>query len=117
MGWVNSTYSMMKDGLTIDIRALALFRIYTRHADPIFFDDKLYPLQEFCIHIYNIYIIERKKIVCFLASWAPPLGVADGTEGIFGFYRTRVGCGPASGPTLKKRALCHTCPVVGRRIN
>ena len=29
---------------------------------------------------------------------------------------TCVGCGPASGPTLIK-ALCHTCPVVGRRTN
>ena len=27
-----------------------------------------------------------------------------------------MGCGPASGPALKK-ALCPTCPVVGRRIN
>ena len=55
-------------------------------------------------------------VVCFLASEAPPLRGADGTEGIFGFCRTRVGCGPASGPTLKK-ALYRTCPVVGQRIN
>ena len=29
-------------------------------------------------------------------------GNADGAEGNLGFYRTRVGCGPASGPTFKK---------------
>ena len=55
-------------------------------------------------------------VVCFLASVAPPLVGTDGIKGIFGFCRTRVGCGPASCPTLKK-ALCCTCPVVGRRIN
>ena len=32
---------------------------------------------------------------------------ADAAEGIFGNCRTRVDCGPASGPTLKK-ALCQT---------
>ena len=30
--------------------------------------------------------------------------------------QTRVGYGPATGPTLKT-ALCHTCPVVGRMTN
>ena len=52
-------------------------------------------------------------------SWRlrrPYRGNADETEGIFGFCRTRVGCGPASKPTLIK-ALCRTCPVVGRRTN
>ena len=52
-------------------------------------------------------------------SWRlrrPHWGNADGAEGIFGSCRTRVGCGPASGPTLKK-ALCRTCRVVGRRTN
>ena len=39
-------------------------------------------------------------------SWRlrrPHWGNADGAEGIFGFCATRVGCGPASGLTLKKR--------------
>ena len=40
----------------------------------------------------------------------------NGAEGIFGFYQTRVGCSPVHGPTLKK-ALYHTCLVVGQRIN
>ena len=43
-------------------------------------------------------------------------GNTDRAEGIFGFCWTCVGCGPASGPTLIK-ALCRTCPVVGRRTN
>ena len=55
-------------------------------------------------------------VVCFLVSGEPPLGGADGTEDVFGFCRTCVGCGPASRPNLKK-ALCRTCSVVGRRIN
>ena len=41
-------------------------------------------------------------VVCFLASGLPPLRGADVAEGIFGFCWMRVGCGPASGPTLKK---------------
>ena len=55
-------------------------------------------------------------VVCFLASGAPTLGGADRAECIFGFCRMRVGCEPASGPTLKK-ALCRTCLVVERRTN
>ena len=52
----------------------------------------------------------------FPGLWSASIGGADGVKGILGFCRTRVGCGPASGPTLKK-VLCRTCPVVGRRIN
>ena len=38
-------------------------------------------------------------------SWRPrrpQWGSTDGAECIFGFCRTRVGCGPASGPNFKK---------------
>ena len=57
-------------------------------------------------------------IVCclFPGLWSVLFGGADGTKGIFGFCRMHESCSPASGPTLKK-ALCCTCPVVGRRIN
>ena len=41
-------------------------------------------------------------------------GGADRAKGIFGFCRTRIDSGPAFGPSLKK-ALCRTCPEVGRR--
>ena len=50
--------------------------------------------------------------VLFPGIWGAPIG----TKSIFGFCRMCLGCGPASGPTLKK-ALCHTCLVVGRRTN
>ena len=63
--------------------------------------------------------ILRYAYCLLFISWRlrnPSSGNADGTECIFGFYRTRVGCGPASGLTFIK-ALCRTCPVVGRRTN
>ena len=45
------------------------------------------------------------------------MGGGDGAEGIFGLYRARVGCGLASGPTLKR-----PCAVIlrlwdGEQIN
>ena len=69
-----------------------------------------------CLVLYFHQLFYQLFVVCFLASEATPLGGAGGTKGIFGFCWTRVGCGPASGPTLKK-ALCCICPVVGQRIN
>ena len=44
-------------------------------------------------------------------AWRPKKGNADGAKGIFD--QTRVGFGPATGPTLKT-ALCHICALVGR---
>ena len=47
-------------------------------------------------------------------AWgAPNKGNA---KSIFGFAWTRVGFGPATGPTLKT-ALCHIRTLVGRMIN
>ena len=74
----------------------------------------------------DVYIMTRfwgspivLPIVCCFISWRlrrPHWENADRAEGIFGFCWTRVECGPASGPTLKK-AFCRTCLVVGRRTN
>ena len=44
-------------------------------------------------------------VVCCFIFWRlgrPRWGHTDGAEDIFGFCRTRVGCGLASGPTLKR---------------
>ena len=52
-------------------------------------------------------------IVCCFVSWRlrrPHWGNADEAEGIFGFCRTREGCGPASKTTLKKTPLSPTPP-------
>ena len=54
------------------------------------------------------------QLFAFFISWRlrrPHWGNADGAKGIWGIFRTRVGCGPASETHLKK-ALCRTCPVV-----
>ena len=66
-----------------------------------------------------VYIYICSPIVCCLVSWClrhPHWRNANVAKGILGFCWMHVGCGPASGPTLKK-ALCHTCLVVGWRIN
>ena len=58
-------------------------------------------------------------IVCCFVSWRlrrPHWGHANRAEGIFGFCRMCVGCGPESRSTLKK-ALCRTCMVEGWRTN
>ena len=54
---------------------------------------------------YKVDIIIVLPIVCCFVSWRlgrPHRGNADGAEGIFRFCRTRAGCGPTYGPTLKK---------------
>ena len=54
----------------------------------------------------------------FLEGWvycptpeAPQKGNADGTEGIFGTCRMRVGYGPAPGPTIKR-----PCAIFARSV-
>ena len=74
-----------------------------------FFSQGYYPAKSedatnshFCLKNFFLSL----PIVCcfFSTSGAPPLGCADGAEGnFFLFYRTRVGCSPASRPTLKKK--------------
>ena len=64
----------------------------------------------------KVFLFYQLFFACFLVSGTPPLEGADGSEGILGFCRTGVGCGLASGSTLRK-ALCRTCLVVRRRTN
>ena len=80
------------------------------------------PIKEGVFKNHSFFVTTRYIFIysfcCLLpGAWGSPIkGNADKAVGIFDICRTRVGCGPASGCTLLK-ALCRTCPVVGRRTN
>ena len=67
------------------------------------------------LNMLQVQLLYQLFAVLFPGVWGTPIGgPPTGAEGIFGFCHTCVGCGPVSRPMLKK-ALFHTCPVVGRR--
>ena len=62
------------------------------------------------------FYLPREGWVYFPTPEAPQKGNADGTEGIFGTCRMRVGYGPAPGPTIKRLCAILACSV-GRATN
>ena len=74
-----------------------------------------------CLMAYQLFVgylmPKRKKfIVCFLASGVPLWGVLTGPK-VFLDLAGRVWAAALRPDPLLKKALCRTCPVVGRRIN
>ena len=69
---------------------------------------------QYLLHHILFYTICLLFVSCRLrrSLW----GGTDRAESNFRFCQTRVGCGPASEPTLKN-ALYRTCLAVGRRTN
>ena len=110
----------IKCSFLISIKCIVLCWIYNfpktqRSLNDIIFDfTHLYTWPE------SLGVCHVLHCLLYVFSWRlrrPHWGNADGVEGIFGFCRTRVGCCPASGPTLKIKALCRTFLEVGRRTN
>ena len=67
------------------------------------------------LRIHLVWLVLLEYCLLFV-SWClrhPHWGDVDGAEGIFGLYRACVGCVR----THFKKALCCTCPLVGRRTN
>ena len=58
----------------------------------------------------GFYLLREGWVYCPTPE-APQKGNADGTEGIFGTCRMRVGYGPAPGPTIKR-----PCAILARSV-
>ena len=75
------------------------------------------PIRKLCWWRNTWLIIGRKRVFFFVIFNPWKINFAQiWNKRYFWQCQTRVGFGPATGPTLKT-ALCHTSPVVGRKIN